>query len=312
MSLLNELKTTIKNSGSNKSKILYIRDGDKKRIRFLEDLEEGHEIIFHDSFENNINVPCQEIYGRDCPYCGSDEVRTRKLFAWSIWDYEANEVKILLYAVNNYTPIPQLVNFYEAYGTLVDRDYMLSVTGKQQNKTFGVVPMDVVKFRNTKAKPLSEKALLKTIDKAFPCDEAADGNEDERDYKYSKTKARKQDIVDESEEDWENEDVDYEDMTSKELYKLCKERDISCKPYKSGSYYIKLLKEADEDGEDDWQDEDSNYDDMQPKELYNLCVERGIECKPKKIAKYYINLLEEDDRVNAEWADEEGEEDEEW
>ena len=260
MSLLNELKTSIKNSGSNKSKILYIRDGDKRRVRFLEDLEEGHKVLFHDSFENNINVPCQEIYGRDCPYCDNEKVRTREQYAWSVWDYEANEVKILMYAVNNYTPIPQLVNFYETYGTLVDRDYMLSVTGKQQNKTFGVVPMDVAKFRNTKAKPLSEKALLKIIDKAFPCDETADGDEDERDYKHSKTKAKKQDVVDEAEDDWGDEDTDYESLSPKELYKICKERGIECKPKKIAKYYINLLEEDDKANED-WEEEEEEEED---------------------------------------------------
>ena len=263
MSLLDKIKTDIKKSGSNRGKLIYLRDGDKKRIRFLEDLNDGHVIVFHDSFDRNINVPCQETFDRECPYCEDEDLRTRENYAWSVWDYDANEVKILMYSVNNYTPVPALVNMYETFGTLCDRDYMLSVTGKQQNKSFGVVPMDKAKFRNTKAKPLSEKALFKLLDKAFPCDESEDGDEDERDYKHSKTKKNKKDVVDKSEEDWDDEDddkMDYESMSPKELYKLCKDREIECVPKKAAKYYINLLEEYDQ-AEEDWGDEEEDDDD---------------------------------------------------
>lgn len=263
MSLLNKIKSDIKKSGSNKGKLIYLRDGDKKRIRFLEDLNDGHVFAFHDSFERNINVPCQELFGRDCPYCDDEGLRTRENYAWSVWDYDANEVKILMYPVNNYTPVPALVNMYETFGTLLDRDYMLSVTGKQQNKSFGVVNMDKAKFRNTKAKPYSEKALLKILDKAFPCEESEDNDEDERDYKHSKTKSRKQDLVDEANDEWDDEDIDYEDMSPKELYKLCKERDIECQPKKSARYYINLLEEYDQANEDWGEDEDDDDDEWE-------------------------------------------------
>ena len=45
-------------------------------------------------------------------------------------------------------------------------------------------------------------------------------------------------------------------MNARELYKLCKERDIDCKSKKSKEYYIDLLEEADEENEnDDWDEE---------------------------------------------------------
>ena len=89
-----------------------------------------------------------------------------------------------MFPVNNCTPIPALMAMYENYGTICDRDYVISVSGKQQNKTFSVVPMDKVKFRNEKAKPFSEKAILKMLDNAFPCD--ADVDEDDEDEKKKK------------------------------------------------------------------------------------------------------------------------------
>ena len=234
MGILDRIKQDAKKVGSNKSKIFYLKEGGKARIRFLADMEEGTIVKFHDSFEKGINVPCQEIFGRECEYCDDDSLRTRDLYAWPVYDYESKEIKVFLYAVNNCSPLPALMALYETYGTLTDRDYVLTVTGKQQNKTFSVVPMDKNKFRNSKVKALSEEKILKIIDKAFP----AANDEDDDDEK------------------------DYENMTPKELYKLCKEYDIEAAPKKTQKYYINLLNEYDkanedwgDDDDDDWEEE---------------------------------------------------------
>ena len=69
---------------------------------------------------------------------------------WSVYNYEAKEVQLFMFPVNNFTPVPALVALYENYGTLMDRDYVISVSGRGVNKSFTVIPMDKVKFRNTK------------------------------------------------------------------------------------------------------------------------------------------------------------------
>lgn len=275
MGLLDKIKNDAKKSGQNKSKFIYFREGQKQRIRFLQDMDEGMEIVFHDSFEQGINVPCQELFGRECKYCDDSDLRTRSQYCWSVWNYETSEVQLFMFAVNNCSPVPALVSMYEAYGTLLDRDYVISVSGKQQNKTFSVVPMDKVKFRNTKAKPYSKKAVLQFIDKAWPSDEEPDENDDE-DYtpkkKQSKsTKKTREDYdveddydddVDVDDED-EDDDNDYESMSAKELFQLCKKRKIDAMPKKSQKYYIKLLEEYDE-AQSDWgddEDEDDEWED---------------------------------------------------
>lgn len=48
-------------------------------------------------------------------------------------------------------------------------------------------------------------------------------------------------------------------MSAKELYKLCKERDIEVAPKKSENYYIKKL-EAYDEAHEDWEDEDDEDD----------------------------------------------------
>jgi len=274
-SLLDDIKNQIKRSGANKGKFVYFKPGVKNRVRFIQDMDEGMKVLFHDSYSLGINVPCQELFGRDCDKCDNEELRHQELYLWCVWDYEAKEVKILMGRVNNFSPIPLLVGMYEAYGTLTDRDYVITKNGSQTNTTFSVVPMDKVKFKNKEAKSYSESKILKLLDKAFP-----DSDTDDKEDKGNK----------------KNVDVDYEDMSSKQLYKLCKERDIECKADKKESYYIKLLEESEEESEEDTVD----YEEMTAKELYELCNEHDIECKPRKDAEYYIKKLEEADKEKEE------------
>lgn len=253
MGLVDDIKNQVKKSGTNKGKFLYFKSGTKVRVRFLDDMDEGHKVRFHDSYAAGINVPCQEEFGHECPYCDDDELRTRDQYAWSVWDYDAKEVKILMAPVNQCSPVPALVSMYEAYGTLCDRDYVITKSGQQQSTTFSVVPMDKAKFRNDKAKPLSEQKFLQLLDKAFPCDD----NNDDDDEPKKKSKKRPEP----KDEEWEDdEEKGYEDMSAKELYKLCKSRDIDVETRKPAKYYITKLEEADEEETDDWDDEEEDDD----------------------------------------------------
>ena len=253
MGLLDNIKNEAKKSGQSKGKFIYFREGEKKRIRFLNDMEDGMEIPFHDSFTKGVNVPCQELFGRDCSYCEDDEPRTRNLYAWSVYDYESKEVKILMQAVNNCTAIPAIMALYENYGTLLERDLVISRTGKGQATTYIVVPMDKNEFRNDKVKPLSEKAILKYLDQAYPADDSSEEDEYEQPKKKKPSTKKSEDWDDDEEEDCD--DIDYSEMSARELYDLCKERELECKPKKPAKYYINLLEEDDK-AHSDWDDED--------------------------------------------------------
>ena len=58
----------------------------------------------------------------------------------------------------------------------------------------------------------------------------------------------------------EADEVDYESMNVKELYKFCKSRGIDAAPKKSQKYYINLLEEYDEQNEDWGDDEDEEWE----------------------------------------------------
>lgn len=268
MGLVDDIKNQVKKSGTNKGKFLYFKPGTKVRLRFLDDMENGHKIKFHDSYTAGINVPCQETFDRECTYCDDDELRTRDQYAWSVWDYDAKEVKILMAPVNQCSPVPALVSMFEAYGTLCDRDYVITKSGQQQSTTFSVVPMDKAKFRNEKAKPLSETKFLQILDKAFPCDDA-DEDDDEEPKKRAPKKAGKR-RPEPEEDEWEDEDadndedeVDYYELSAKELYKLCKDRDIDVVPKKPPKYYITKLEDDDSKNEDGWDDDEEEEDDWE-------------------------------------------------
>lgn len=268
---LANIKNEIKKSGTSKSKFLFFKEDSKVRVRFLTDMEDGLEVPFHDSFQLGINVPCQEVFGRDCEYCENEDLRTRNMYVWSVYDYESKEVKLLMAAVNNCSPVPALASLYESYGTLCDRDYEIKRIGKAQNTTYSVIPLDKMKFRNTKVKPMSEQAMLKCIDKAYPADNSEDFEDEDETPKRNKKKGAKSNNKpikgkmnepEDDNDDWDDEEEgqDYESMTAKELFQLCKDRDIECKPKKTKEYYIDLLEEADEEDSDDWDDEDSDDD----------------------------------------------------
>lgn len=267
MGLIDKIKSDVKKSGTNKGKFIFFREGAKTRIRFLQDMDEGFEIPFHDSFADNVNIPCQEAFGRDCDLCDKENLRTRSQYCWSVWDYDAKEVKLFMFPVNNCSPVPALVALNDNYGTICDRDYVVSVSGRQTQKTYSVIPMDKNKFRNDKAKPYSKKSFLKMLDKAWPYDV----EEDEEEYTSKKKRPNKSSKPTKNkkkndDDDWDDDDAPfddddntelYESMTERELYDLCKERDIDVKPKKSQKYYIKQLQEADE-AEEDWEDEEDD------------------------------------------------------
>lgn len=244
MGLLKNIKDQISKSGQSKSKILFVKSDTKRRIRFLSELEDGIELLFHDSFSKGINCLCNKELRKPCELCDDDDLRHRKLFAWSVFDYDTKEVKILLYAANNFSPVPALISLFENYSTILDRDYVIERKGSQMKTSYTVIPMDKAKFRNKKVKPLDKKEMLKIISKAFPYELDADIDDDE----------------DEDSIEIEDVDEDYNEQTTKELYKLCKERNITVEPKKKKDYYIDLLETYDINAEEDGDEDDDDYD----------------------------------------------------
>lgn len=143
MGMLDKIKKEINRSSSSFSDEFYLKDGDKAKIRFLTDFEEPVKVRWHDNWDEKIDTPCLEYYGRDCPYCKADaDVRTRDNFVWVVYNYDEEKVQLFRWAANSYTPVPQLLSMYESYGTLLDRDFQISRSGTSFDISYQVVPMD--------------------------------------------------------------------------------------------------------------------------------------------------------------------------
>lgn len=180
--LIAKIKQNVAKTGGNRGNILYIKDGEKVRIRFLQDMDEGFEFVFHDSFSRSINSLCLQHVGKECPLCDDDDVRTRDNYVWSVYDHDAKAVKMMLFAANGITPLQQLLDYYEANGdTILDRDYIIKRTGKGMETKWTVMPQDKSKFRNEKVKPYSESAITKMLLKAFPNKDVTDDDDEDDD-----------------------------------------------------------------------------------------------------------------------------------
>lgn len=255
MGLLDSIKSDIQRTGSNKQKLVYFRDGTKKRLRFLNDMEDGLEINIHSNWEKRITAVCSEHYGKTCELCEQAEdpdsgFRSKTHYCWSVYDYDENKVLLFMFAVTRCSPLAQLAAIYENYGTLCDRDIIITQVGKGIDKTFTVMPMDKQKFKNTKAKPYSKQAVLKILREAYPDTDKYMGNTNEKLDEFNRVVNDDDEIIDSSE---------YDGKSAKELYKLCKERGLEAVIKKPAAFYINLLIEDDK-ANDDWGDED-DWDD---------------------------------------------------
>lgn len=283
MSLLDDIKKDAKKSGGGLGKIFFVKDGEKRRVRFLTDFEDAIKIPWLNCYAENINCPNPEWYGKTNPYSGNEDVREDTMYLWQVYDYDSNSVKPFVYKANNCSPVLNLANMYETFGTIVDRDFVIACNGKGADRAMPVINMDKAKFRQ-KVSKLSSKKIKELIVAA-----------------YSKFQGEVE------------EEPQYADMSTVELYKLCKERDIDAEKKQPKAYYVGLLERWDEennmqsgfDDDDEWDDEkeNSDYEAMTAKELFKFCKEREIETKPRLSKEEYIKLLEEDDA---------GSEDDEW
>lgn len=176
---LDQIKTAVKNSGSSKKDILYFGADTSKRIRFLQELDEGHSYTFHSDFETKIYEPCQDQEDHeDCKLC-QQGIGTKEVFVWSVYDYDTSSVKLLAIKATGISPVPALIEFFEEYGTIMDRDYKIKKVGKGMGGSYTVTPLDKEKFGVKKAKPYSEKEIWEMFKKAYSSKDVDDEDDDD-------------------------------------------------------------------------------------------------------------------------------------
>ena len=197
--LIAEMKDRIKNSGENKREVMYFAPDSVHRVRFLTELDAGMSIEMHNRFGNgadeSVFAPCLDPEDHeDCKYC-KDEVPTQEWYAWSVWDYDSNSVKLIFQKATGVSPVPSLIEMYEEYGTILDRDYKIKKVGKGTTGSFTITPLDKSTFKSKKAKALSESKIKEIVAKAYgnskDSDDEDEDEEEEKHKKKSKKSAKK-------------------------------------------------------------------------------------------------------------------------
>lgn len=246
--IVKQMKEAIEKSGSSRKDILYFGSDSAHRVRFLQELDDGYSFQFHNDFSANINELCHDPEDHeDCPLC-KDGVRIKQQFLWSVWDYDSNSVKLVNFRATGVTPVPTLIEFYENYGTICDRDYKLKKVGKGMGGSFIVTPLDKEKFKNAKAKSYTEKQVKDILVEAYkPADEVTSNSGDEEEEvkptkkaKASK-KAKKESTLREK----------YEELGMDELKSICFELGMSKKEFKAFDDEEEVLDELFDNYEED-------------------------------------------------------------
>lgn len=248
--LIKEMKEAVAKSGSSKKEILYFGADSSHRVRFLQELDSGYSIEFHSNWDPQIFTPCKDpVDHGDCELC-KDGIALQEQYVWSVWDYDSNAVRLLMFKATGISPIPGLIEMYEEFGTILDRDYKIKKVGKGMGGSYVVTPLDKSKFRNTKAKPFSEKMVKELISKAFPSENTdTDDEDDDVDNEVVETKKSKKVSKKQKKEPTLREK--YEELDMDELKSICSEIGMSKKEIRGFNDEDEILDELFDNYEED-------------------------------------------------------------
>jgi len=211
--LLKRIKKKISEASRAVTDEFYVGQDKKARVRFLTDLEDGLEVTWHDKFEDGINTPCYSHFGLSCPFCGiegKDKPRTRQFFAWTVFNYDTDKKQIFRYPANTFSPIPSLVAMYEAYGTLLDRDFVITRTGTGFEISYQVVPMDKSAFKGDD-KAFKKIEIFKKWAKMYDILEESKKQKKDKEEKVKVEKVKVEEAVEKKAEETED-DLEYSGM----------------------------------------------------------------------------------------------------
>lgn len=266
LNLVEQMKEQVAKSGTSKKDILYFGKDSVKRVRFLQELEEGSCFEFHSEWGSDIFELCKDPEDHeDCELC-REGIKLQEHFCWSVWDYDSSSVKILKAKATGVSPIPSFIEMYEEFGTIMDRDYKIKKVGQGQGSSYVVTPLDKERFKNSKAKPFTKKELEEIMKEAFgkskneiadEADEDEEGEETKTKKGFKKNKKKQKSLRDK-----------FEELTFKQLKEIAMEIGMSKKELKAfedeeelidelfDNYEEEDLEELLEDLEDEEEDEE--------------------------------------------------------
>lgn len=264
--LIEQMKEKIAKSGSSKKDILYFGKDTQKRIRFLQELDEGYVFEFHNNWDPSIFELCKDPEDHEnCKLC-EEGISLQDQYVWSVWDYDSSSVKLIQFKATGLTPIPAFIEMYEEFGTIIDRDYKVKKVGQGQGASYVVTPLDKERFKNSKAKPFTRKQVKEILENAWQPKEITtdedDDDEEEEEEKAKNTKSKKK-----NKKKQKSLRDKFEELSFKELKEIAMEIGISKKELKAFEDEEELLDELfDNYEEDDLEELLENLDDEEEDE----------------------------------------------
>ena len=248
--LIEQMKEKIAKSGSSKKDILYFGKDTQKRIRFLQELDEGYVFEFHNNWDPSIFELCKDPEDHEnCKLC-EEGISLQDQYVWSVWDYDSSSVKLIQFKATGLTPIPAFIEMYEEFGTIIDRDYKVKKVGQGQGASYVVTPLDKERFKNSKAKPLTRKQVKEILENAWQPKEITtdedDDDEEEEEEKAKNTKSKKK-----NKKRQKSLRDKFEELSFKELKEIAMEIGISKKELKAFEDEEELLDELFDNYEED-------------------------------------------------------------
>ena len=258
VNLIKSMKESIAAAGTSKRDIVYFRPDESIRVRFLTELDAGITVTMHNQFSpdgNGIFAVCEDPDEHDaCKFC-KQEVPLQEWYVWCVWDYDAAEVRLIFQKATGISPVPSLIEMYENYGTILDRDYKIKKVGKGKGGSFVITPLEKSAFKNKKAKAFSEDKIRDMIEKAYSSKPVDNDDDEEEEEKPTKKKGKKKEksLRDKFEE------LDFSDVKQ-----IAKELGMSKKELKEFDDSDELIEELFDNYEEE--DLEELYDDLESEE----------------------------------------------
>ena len=226
--LIKQMREAVAKSGSSKKEILYFGKDTVKRIRFLQELDQGYMLQFHNDWNTKIFELCKDQEDHEnCKLC-EEGIALQDNYIWSVYDYDSGSVKLIQFKASGVSPIPSFLEMYEEFGTILDRDYKIKKVGQGQGSSFVVTPLDKERFK-VKVKPYSYNEVVEIMQKAWaPTDigDEDDDSDDEDEVETKKDKTKKKEKKKKSLRD------KFEELSFKELKEIAIEIGMSKKELK--------------------------------------------------------------------------------
>ena|SRR5260221_285448 len=161
MGLMDDIVAEKNSSGNNAalSACFYVKDGEKKRVRFLMDGNDGLKVSVHIKWNDAekkyvYKSICAKHFGKPCDLCQlhddgeADGDYIAFHYAWYVWSWDDADIKIFCYKRSRATPLDQLTDQYGARQNIIDRDYIFTyrVNPKTKEGSWGIVSEDKEPF----------------------------------------------------------------------------------------------------------------------------------------------------------------------